>query len=84
MIGNGIPLLLPKIQQIEETLLTDNMIGRIYESQEYKQWVTIILGILNYSRQYYALGYIRKAYRSYLRAYCLCQELCKKIGNVDH
>lgn len=76
-----VPPLLPKLHEIEESLLSNFMIGRVSEAPNYKKWVETIMYILNNARQYYLLGYIRKAYRAYLRAFCIRQELLKRIEN---
>ncbi len=76
------PLLLPRIRQIEEILLSDYMIGRIFENSLFKQWVSTIMLFLYNSRQYYLLGYTRKAYRSYLRAFLIYKELEERLSKL--
>ena len=57
-----------KIRELEDKILSNYMIGRMYESEQLRNCCVCILDLLKIARGYIVVGRERKALRIFLRA----------------
>lgn len=71
---NMLPLSL-MISEIEKSLVTDKMLGKIHENKGLERQAQAVQTLINNARQYLAMGYIKRGCRAFLKAYALLRNL---------